>query len=63
MFVAVHVLQQVMRVAEGAAYNRIEAARAARRFPEVLVALEDGALTPPPCDSSRLISHPTIIES
>jgi hypothetical protein len=36
---------QVLHLAEGAAYNRIETARAARRFPEVLVALEDGALT------------------
>ena len=36
---------QVLHLAEGAAYNRIEAARAARRFPEVLIAVEDGALT------------------
>jgi len=36
---------QVLHLAEGAAYNRIEAARAARRFPEVIVALEDGSLT------------------
>ena len=36
---------QVLHLAEGAAYNRIEAARAARRFPEVLVALGDGSLT------------------
>ena len=36
---------QVLHLAESAAYNRIEAARATRRFPEVLVALEDGALT------------------
>jgi HNH endonuclease len=36
---------QVLHLAEGAAYNRIEAARAARRFSELLVALEDGALT------------------
>ena len=36
---------QVLHLAEAAAYNRIEAARAARRVPEVLVALEQGALT------------------
>ena len=30
---------QVLHLAEGAAYNRIEAARAARRFPAVLAAL------------------------
>ena len=36
---------QVLHLAEGAAYNGIEAARAARRFPEVLVAVEEGFLT------------------
>jgi HNH endonuclease len=36
---------QVLHLAEGAAYNRIEAARAARRFPLILDAIEDGALT------------------
>jgi hypothetical protein len=36
---------QVLHPAEGAAYNRIEAARAARRFPSILDALEDGSLT------------------
>ena len=36
---------QVLHLAEAAAYNRIEAARAARRFPGVLVAVEDGSLT------------------
>ena len=36
---------QVLHLAEGAAYNRIEAARAARRLPEVLIAVEDGSLT------------------
>jgi len=36
---------QVLHLAEGAAYNRIEAARAARRFPAVLTALEEGWLT------------------
>jgi hypothetical protein len=36
---------QALHLAEGAAYNRIEAARAARRFPAVLTALEEGAVT------------------
>ena len=36
---------QVLHFAEGAAYNRIEAARAARRFPLIIAALEDGSLT------------------
>jgi hypothetical protein len=36
---------QALRLAEGAAYNWIEAARAARRFPAILTALEDGAVT------------------
>ena len=36
---------QVLHLAEGSAYNRIEAARAARRFPLILSALEDGSLT------------------
>jgi hypothetical protein len=36
---------QVLHLSESAAYNRMEAARAARRFPEVLTALEDGSLT------------------
>src|SRR5687767_10154965 len=36
---------RVLHLAEGAAYNRIEAARAARRFPPILAALEDGSLT------------------
>ena len=36
---------QALHLAEGAAYNRIEAARAARRFPAVLTALEDGSVT------------------
>lgn len=36
---------QALHLAEGAAYNRIEAARAARRFPVILDALEDGSLT------------------
>jgi len=36
---------QVLHLAEGSAYNRIEAARAARRFPEVLDALAGGLIT------------------
>ena len=36
---------QALHLAEGAAYNRIEAARAACRFPAILTALEDGAVT------------------
>ena len=36
---------QVLHLAEGAAYNRIEAARAARRFPLILEGLVDGSLT------------------
>ena len=36
---------QVLHLAEGAAYNRIEGARAARRHPSVLEGLADGSLT------------------
>jgi hypothetical protein len=36
---------QVLHLAEGSAYNRIEVARAARAFPGVLDALETGAVT------------------
>ena len=36
---------RVLHLSEGAAYNRIETARAARRFPKVLDALERGDLT------------------
>jgi hypothetical protein len=36
---------QVLHLSEHAAYGRIEAARAARRFPEILELLADGALT------------------
>ena len=36
---------QVLHLAEGSAYNRIEAARAARRFPAVLDALAGGLIT------------------
>jgi hypothetical protein len=35
----------VLHLSEGSAYNRIETARAARRFPEVLAALERGDVT------------------
>ena len=34
----------VLRLAEHAAYNRIEAARTARRFPRILAMLEEGSL-------------------
>jgi hypothetical protein len=44
---------QVLHLAESAAYNRIEAARAARRFPVVLDAIADGALT---LTSARLLA-------
>jgi len=36
---------QVLHLSEGSAYNRIEAARAARRYPNVLEAFERGELT------------------
>jgi 5-methylcytosine-specific restriction endonuclease McrA len=36
---------RILHLAEGSTYNRIEVARAARRFPIVLDALEEGALT------------------
>jgi hypothetical protein len=36
---------QVLHLDEGAAYNRIQAARAARRFPAILDALEAGNVT------------------
>ena len=36
---------QILRLSEHAAYNRIEAARLARRFPIVLALLADGAIT------------------
>ena len=36
---------QVLHLAEGAAYNRIEAARAARRYPLILELFEQGAVT------------------
>ena len=36
---------QVLHLAEGAAYNRIEAARAARNYPVILDLLEESAIT------------------
>src|SRR5688500_8595524 len=36
---------QALHLAEGSAYNRLEAARTARRFPILLDALEEGSLT------------------
>ena len=36
---------QVLHLSEGSTYNRIETARAARRYPKVLAALERGDLT------------------
>jgi hypothetical protein len=36
---------QVLRLSEHAAYGRIEAARAARRFPMILERLADGSVT------------------
>ena len=36
---------QVLHLSEGAAYGRIQAARAARRFPSILDRLEEGSLT------------------
>jgi hypothetical protein len=36
---------QVLHLSEGSAYNRIETARAARQYPEVLAALERGDVT------------------
>ena len=44
---------QVLHLAEGAAYNRIETARAARRFPPILDAIADGSLT---LTSARLLA-------
>jgi hypothetical protein len=36
--------REILRLSEGAAYNRIEAARAGRKFPAILEKLADGAL-------------------
>ena len=41
---ALRLLQGALRLAEHAAYNRIEAARASRRFPSILDLLADGSL-------------------
>src|SRR5262245_62123137 len=44
---------QVLHLDEGAAYNRIEIARAARRVPALLEAIGDGSLT---LSSARLLA-------
>src|SRR5262245_2895052 len=44
---------QVLRLDEGAAYNRIETARAAQRVPALLEAIDDGSLT---LSSARLLA-------
>ena len=46
---------QVLHLAEGAAYNRIEAARAARKYPIVLDALAAGSIA---LTSTRLLAPP-----
>jgi hypothetical protein len=51
---------QALHLAEGAAYNRIEAARAARRFPMILDGLEDGSLT---LTTVRLLSPHLTVEN
>ena len=51
---------QVLHLAEGAAYNRIEAARAARRFPPILDAIADGSLT---LTSARLLAPHLTMEN
>jgi 5-methylcytosine-specific restriction endonuclease McrA len=51
---------QVLHLGEGAAYNRIEAARAARRFPRVLDGIADGALT---LTSVRLLAPHLTVEN
>ena len=51
---------QALHLAEGAAYNRIETARAARRFPMVLEGLEDGSLT---LTSVRLLAPHLTVEN
>jgi hypothetical protein len=51
---------QVLHLAEGAAYNRIEAARAARRFPPVLEAIADGSIT---VTSARMIAPQLTLEN
>ena len=51
---------QVLHLAEGAAYNRIEAARAARRFPIVLERIADGSLT---LTSARLLAPHLTVEN
>src|SRR5215218_1526735 len=51
---------QVLHLAEGAAYNRIETARAARRFPVLLDSIADGRLT---LTSARLIAPHLTVEN
>jgi hypothetical protein len=51
---------QALHLAEGAAYNRIETARTARRFPMVLEGLEDGSLT---LTSVRLLAPHLTVEN
>jgi len=51
---------QVLHLAEGAAYNRIETARAARRFPVLLDAIAEGRLT---LTSARLIAPHLTVEN
>ncbi len=45
--------QAVMRLSEDAVYNRIESARAARRYPVIVDMLVAGSLSPPPLAFSR----------
>lgn len=51
---------QALHLAEGAAYNRIETARAASRFPAILEGLEDGSLT---LTTVRLIAPHLTVEN
>jgi len=51
---------QVLHLAEGSAYNRIEAARAAQRFPPLLDGIVDGSLT---LTSVRLLAPHLTIEN
>jgi hypothetical protein len=51
---------QALHLAEGAAYNRIETARAARRFPMILDGLEAGSLT---LTSVRLLAPHLTVEN
>jgi len=53
---------EVLRLSEGGAYNRIEAAHAARKFPLVLDLLEQGALNVTTARSSLPISPQRITQ-